>query len=261
MADTGKLSQAYIVSSPSEKAALAMAQRLAAAAVCERGGAEPCGMCRHCRKAGKNIHPDIMKISFDKDDNGKLKKSIGVDQVRELVRDACVLPNEAERKAYIISPAQSLTVQAQNSALKLLEEPPAWVTIILCTDSAGRLLPTVRSRCVEINCIGESGEGAKQTAKAEEFLSAVASGDKLSVYLWCSENEELERDAAVELIIAVQERAIAALAGEGSMGFSKERLVHIAELCARCCEYLRANVGQKHIFGLLAVDSVADGES
>ena len=65
------------------------------------------------------------------DDKGRPKREIMVDQVRAMAADASILPNEAERKVYVIHEAELMNESAQNAALKLLEEPPAWVVFIL----------------------------------------------------------------------------------------------------------------------------------
>lgn len=257
-----KLMQAYIISSQSEAEALKKAESIAAEAVCSGVGARPCGACAHCRKARLGIHPDIIRITFDLDSNGKPKRSIGVSQIKTLVIDSVVLPNEAERKVYIISPAQALTVEAQNAALKLLEEPPAHAVLILCVDSAERLLPTVRSRCTEISCgFAEVKTSDKLAAKAEAYFSAAASKDAVKVYKWCSSNEELNKADSIELVCAVKERVSAALCGRAdAMGLSADELMYLAELCNKCFAYLNGNVSPKHVYGLLAVDFAADEE-
>ena len=257
-----KLMQAYIVSSQSEAEALAKAQSIAAEVVCSGVGARPCGVCPHCRKAKLGIHPDIIRISFDLDENGKPKRTIGVRQIKELVIDAAVLPNEAERKAYIISPAQALTVEAQNAALKLLEEPPDHAALILCTDSAERLLPTVRSRCAEISCgYARPERSDKLAGKAEAFFAAAASKNRMGIYKWCAANEELGRADALDLVCAVKERVCDAMCGRaGGMGLSADELMELAELCDKCFAYLNANVSPKHVYGLLAVSFPADEE-
>ena len=257
-----KLMQAYIVSSQSEEEALARAQSIAAEAVCSGAGAVPCGTCAHCRKAQLGIHPDIIRITYDVDDNGKPKRVIGVGQIKSVVKDSVVLPNEASRKVYIISPAQALTAEAQNAALKLLEEPPAHVVLILCVDSAERLLPTVRSRCTEVSCgHAEVRKSDRLSEKAGEYFAAAASRDRLRIYKWCAASEELNKADSLELVSAVKERVSDALCGRASgMGLSGDELMVLAELCDKCFAYLNANVSPKHVYGSLAVGFPADEE-
>lgn len=74
------------------------------------------------------------------------KKQLTVDVVRALREDAMITPNDLPFKFYIIENAEMMNVQAQNAALKLLEEPPASTYFFLLAQSAPMLLPTVRSR-------------------------------------------------------------------------------------------------------------------
>ena len=146
-----ELKHAYILASPSKEEGLRAAGRIAAAAVCREMLNVPCGVCRACRKAFAGVHPDIITVQRPLDKNGSRKKEIVVDQVRELAMDAPVLPNEAERKVYIIEDADRMNLNAQNAALKLLEEPPQGVIFLLCVENPGLMLETVRSRCAVIN--------------------------------------------------------------------------------------------------------------
>jgi hypothetical protein len=50
----------------------------------------------------------------------------------------------------IVEQAHRINDDAQNALLKMLEEPPSGVTIVLCADDEECLLPTVRSRCMRI---------------------------------------------------------------------------------------------------------------
>ena len=111
------LSHAYIITGGNAASRMEYARRLSAAYVC--GAAAPCGRCLHCEKALSGIHPDVISISLPED-----KREIVVDQARALRTDAYVRPNEAERKVYVIDPADSMNDTAQNALLKVLEDGP-----------------------------------------------------------------------------------------------------------------------------------------
>jgi len=71
----------------------------------------------------------------------------GIDTIREL-NDSCMyLPLMGNTRVYIFDEVHRQTKDAQNAMLKLLEDPPAHVYIILCTTDPEQLLPTVRGRC------------------------------------------------------------------------------------------------------------------
>lgn len=103
---------------------------------------DACGVCPSCRKIDGGNHPDIHLISPLPD-----KRDISIEQLREMQHIMSLRPYEAPRKACIIDPAERMSVSAANSLLKTLEEPPGNALIILLTENAGMLLPTVRSRC------------------------------------------------------------------------------------------------------------------
>lgn len=100
----------------------------------------PCGQCENCRRILADTCPDIRLIGRDG------KASIGVDNVRFLRRDVLDPPNRLDTKIYIIEDAETLTVQAQNSLLLTLEDPPTNVLFLLLCNGAGTLLETIRSR-------------------------------------------------------------------------------------------------------------------
>lgn len=261
--DTTRLSQAYIVSAANEQLRLEKARQLAAAAVCSGEGKKPCGLCRDCRKAEASIHPDIIPLRRLLDDKGKPKKFFAVDQVREMAADAVVLPNEAGRKVYILEEAQHMNEQAQNAALKLLEEPPAWACFILCTPSAAVFLPTVRSRCTELGMAGErQAEDEECLKKAGEFLSRLAEGDRAKVFRFCTSCESMDSRQTLEFLDCTRSLLSDMLCRrKDSMGMDARRLTALMELCGRCTDYLRVNTGVKHIFGLLSVKAPEVGRN
>lgn len=259
--DAKRLSHAYIISAPTREEGLCEARRLAAAAVCDDPVHAPCGQCRACRKAAANIHPDIITVERLTDDKGKKKREIIVDQVRDMNSDACILPNEASRKVYIIDEADTMNLAAQNAALKLLEEPPAGAVFLLCVTNPLKLLDTVRSRCVEINFAGDADEQDEESIKlASAYLKTVASGDLAALCRWCAAGDAMDIRAASDFCLAVSTLIADILTHRRkNPGLSTGELVRINALMEKCGAYLKVNTGVKHIFGLLAVDSIAGG--
>lgn len=103
-------------------------------------------------------HPDIIVLSHlpanaeeeKKREEGKpyqTKRSIAVDQIREMQQRLSTRPTLGSRRAIIIDPADDLEKPASNALLKSLEEPPAGTFFLLVTHRPGRLLATIRSRC------------------------------------------------------------------------------------------------------------------
>ena len=107
------------------------------------GPEPPCGVCRSCRKIEKGVHPDVRIISRLED-----KTVITIDQVREqVVNEANFKPLEGNYRVFIIDDAHLLNDQAQNSLLKVLEEPGNTIIIILVTSRPSELIGTIISRC------------------------------------------------------------------------------------------------------------------
>ena len=75
---------------------------------------------------------------------------VSVEDIRSGINlTAAVLPYESRYKLYVVDEAEKMNVQAQNALLKTLEEPPAYVVILLLTESAETFLPTILSRAVQ----------------------------------------------------------------------------------------------------------------
>ena len=77
----------------------------------------------------------------------KLRGAIAVDDIRDMIRAFNLSAADGGRRVAIIDAADDMNPNAANALLKLLEEPPAKVTILLVSHQPGRLLPTIRSRC------------------------------------------------------------------------------------------------------------------
>jgi DNA polymerase-3 subunit delta' len=139
---TGKTAHSYLFEGISgcgrKKTALALIQAL----FCSVLPDDACGECPSCRKVAGGNHADIHFIEPLPD-----KRDISIDQLRALQRELSLRPYEAPRKACIIEPAERMNTHSANSLLKTLEEPPGNALIILLTENAGMLLPTIRSRC------------------------------------------------------------------------------------------------------------------
>ena len=255
-----RIAHATIVTAPDREECLALAQDMAAALVCQASGPVPCGVCRACRKAQEGIHPDIIRVKRPEDDKGRPKKEIPVDTVRRMAADAPVLPNESERKVYLIEDADTMNTAAQNAALKLLEEPPRGVYFILCAQNPALLLPTVRSRCAEWSRFGSEAALDPESRKlAEDFLRQVARGDRAELLRWCAGNEEMDTRTMASFLDCACACTVDRLTGRsGGEGMSPAELLALHALLDRCRKMLRVNTGVKQLFGLLAVDAIAE---
>lgn len=101
-----------------------------------------CGSCRSCVSHRAQTHPDFYLVHPAKD-----RASIGVDAIRELSGQLAMTPQAGAYQVAMIDPAEVMTREAANALLKTLEEPAEQTVLILLSEQAGRLLPTILSRC------------------------------------------------------------------------------------------------------------------
>lgn len=138
--DAGRFPHALLLEGAAGTGRRTLARQIARAALCRSTefSARPCGGCAACQKSA---HPDLTELGGD-------GTALSVDTIRRLREDAFLLPNESAYRVVILAEAQTMTPQAQNALLKILEEPPAHLLFILTCDKRTSLLETIRSRCV-----------------------------------------------------------------------------------------------------------------
>lgn len=101
----------------------------------------------HFRQIAAGSHPSVLHLTRPASDRGGFKSAITVDEVRKVSRFTSHTAHDGGYRFVIVDPADDMNVNAANALLKNLEEPPARTVFILIAHSAGRLLPTIRSRC------------------------------------------------------------------------------------------------------------------
>lgn len=119
-----------------------LCQQPSAAATGEQWGA--CGQCRACILFTANSHPDLVWITPEEN-----SKTVKVDQIRALTDFVVKTSQLGGMKIAVIEPAESMNINAANALLKNLEEPGTDMHLVLISDAPGRLLPTIRSRCLQ----------------------------------------------------------------------------------------------------------------
>ena len=168
---SGRLPHAFIIEGDGDEAA-ELAKYLSAFAVCSEQD-KPCGHCKNCINAFAKTHADITYVYPD---STSKSKTLTIDRIRELIKDAYILPNDSDSKVYIFENADSVFSEiTQNAFLKLLEEPPKGVYFILLCQSAKGLLPTIISRCSMINLGGEAEINEEAQKAAEEIINGIIS--------------------------------------------------------------------------------------
>jgi DNA polymerase III subunit delta' len=180
----GRLPHSMIVAGPRGAGKYTLALMLTMALDCEqqpreiapdgRSLASYCGVCRNCTRIAESAdletrveeavaaredmretdkkdtrvlvqtHPDVLILPPDPP-----QLLIKLGQVRTLIGRSQRTPSEAPAKVFVITSAAFMK-EAANSLLKVLEEPPTYVHILILAENLGELLPTIRSRCAVV---------------------------------------------------------------------------------------------------------------
>ncbi|OYO24129.1 DNA polymerase III subunit delta' [Enemella dayhoffiae] len=131
------MSHAWLITGPPGSGRSNAGRAFAAALQCERGG---CGECTACRTAMSGAHPDVTLVRTE-------MLSIGVEEVRDLVRRASMSPTLGRRQVLVVEDADRVTERGADALLKAIEEPAARTVWILCAPTPDDVVATIRSRC------------------------------------------------------------------------------------------------------------------
>ena len=134
------MTHAWLFTGPPGSGRSNAALAFAAALQCGRTDAPGCGECHACRTVLGGSHADVTVVRTE-------KLSLGVDDVRELVRRAALAPAGRRWQVMLVEDADRLTDPAGNALLKAVEEPTERTVWLLCAPTVEDVLPTVRSRC------------------------------------------------------------------------------------------------------------------
>ena len=135
------MSHAWLFTGPPGSGRSNAARAFAAALQCERGG---CGECTECRTSLSGAHPDVTRVRTE-------KLSIGVDEVRDLVRAASMSPVTGRYQIIVVEDADRVTDRGADALLKAIEEPAPRTVWLLCAPNPDEVIVTIRSRCRLLN--------------------------------------------------------------------------------------------------------------
>ncbi len=175
MSQKDRMAHSFLICGEKGLGKKTIADWLAALLVCESAD-KPCCTCRSCHLTLEHTHPDIIYAEH----SGKLG-GFSVDTVRNICSDAYIKPNNGDRKIYIFTDADKITVQAQNSLLKLIEEPPEYAYFIFTVSDRNVILETIRSRVITLNAAPVSREDTL-AALAENGVSESEANEAAAVF-------------------------------------------------------------------------------
>ncbi len=235
--NSGRLSHAYLFYGIEGTGKVAAAFEIAKWLNCQGDAEKPCNKCKSCIKINKMEHPDvdyIMPVFIRKSENKKpeqiaeeiyLKKrekvespykrvtfegntSISIDTIRDVKSSSVFKPFEGKKKVVIISNAEKMTLDAANSILKLLEEPPKDLIFILTATDLGMIIPTIKSRCTKIKFSPLSNDEIMFSLikyfnindKESEIIANISTGSYTKALEYLQEGIEEENEFAEKLL-------------------------------------------------------------
>lgn len=144
----GRVPQALLITGTGGIGKQSLARQFACSLLCSKPQDDglPCGFCNSCLLIKADTHPDLIQLKPDEE-----KKTISINQIRQVVADTYLKPQFEAYRVIIINPANIMTVQAANAFLKCLEEPTERTVFILITDKPNKLPATIISRCQRLS--------------------------------------------------------------------------------------------------------------
>lgn len=259
----------------SEALAIYLMRRL----LCSNPGEAPCENCPNCRKTGELAHPDLMiifplpAVSSDGGSRGEQPheqfsqqirrelarkasnhyyqlevengRGILLDQIRSLRRFAGMKSYEGGNRVVLIFDAHLMNLNAQNALLKLAEEPPDNMYLLLATDQPNALLPTIISRCQSLYVPPQSVTAIQEALAVNgvppvdaERLARLADGNTGKAIAMLQEEEDSIQDT-IDLLRLVLGNDTAGLASRlGELTRNRDRKA-TRQLLTRLIEWIR----------------------
>lgn len=179
------------------------------------------------------------------------KVSIRIARARAIIRKAYTKPFDSPFNVFIIVDAHTMREEAQNSLLKLVEEPPSTSILVFVTTNPEAILPTIRSRCQIVRfqpldasrlasiLIGYYGVDEQEARRA----ASLSRGDIRRAVELATTSKSLEREQARELVIGVREKDEAWLLGRAlvlARGANRDRTAQLLQEVETCLRDIMA---------------------
>ncbi|MEO7039431.1 MAG: DNA polymerase III subunit [Candidatus Elarobacter sp.] len=170
-----------------------------------------CGHCTGCTRVDAGTHPDFYategQLKIGDRDGGGFHDS-DEPTARDLVRQLSMHSYAGGKRVFVLGDAE-FTREAANALLKFFEEPPPNVVLIVTTNTIGRVLPTIRSRLVEVTFALLSDDEVVSIlerhaigAEAAAQVATIANGDASRALAYLNDGEGTTRDAVIEWFFA-----------------------------------------------------------
>jgi DNA polymerase-3 subunit delta' len=166
-------------------------------------------------------YPDIVYFRLDPN-----KKSIGVDEVRNIIAETSKKPFEGDKKVIIIHEMDKMTEAAQNTLLKTIEEPPHGVYILILCENIESVLDTIKSRCeiYKLNRLGRDDMKSfidsrypGMSGEEKEAIAAFSDGIPGRSEKYMEDPAFVEiRDTALEILMNLREKKADEILGYGN---------------------------------------------
>ncbi|MBN2356195.1 DNA polymerase III subunit delta' [candidate division KSB1 bacterium] len=223
-----RVPHAYLFNGPDGVGKEACAIEFVKAIFCASDEDRPCDGCSGCQRVAQFNHPDFFfifplpKRATPQEErevlDGTAKNpydrprpwaspSIGIDRIRELRRASNLRPLEGHR-VVVIAEADRMTPEAANALLKILEEPPEAMHLVLTTAQMNALLPTIVSRCqdVRFGLLTDDEIAAtlqqRQCLRPDEarLIASIAQGSYRRALAWLQQSLHERREQSVEFL-------------------------------------------------------------
>ncbi|HEY4440094.1 MAG TPA: DNA polymerase III subunit delta' [Candidatus Elarobacter sp.] len=212
--DVAALSHGYLFSGPAGVGKKTFARALARSLLCitpKKTLLGWCGHCSGCTHVAAGTHPDLYvavgQVKIGERDGSGFHDS-DEPTARDLVRQLSMHSYAGGKRVFVLGDAD-FTREAANALLKFFEEPPDDVLLIITSSASGRILPTIRSRLVEVTfpllsaaevttVLERRGLAPDEAAHA----ASIANGSVARALAYLDEGEGATRDAAVEWFFA-----------------------------------------------------------
>jgi len=158
-----RLHHAYLFSGPAHVGKMTLALQLAQAMNCLQPDQAPCGECQACTRIAAGTHADVQVLAVDPEATEGPKTLIGIETVRDVIASAHLRPYEGKTRVFIFEDTDRLSHDAGNALLKVLEEPPPDVLLVLLSEDVSQEQAEVIAR-LSRGCLGWAIEASTDPA-------------------------------------------------------------------------------------------------